>query len=100
MGVVPSRRVGVPSLVLLLVLAVLTACEWSTTGHDASKTGFNPFERTIGVDNVADLQLGWSAPFVGQTAVAGGMVYATGLPTGAASDSPRMLVAFDATGVN
>jgi outer membrane protein assembly factor BamB len=49
-----ATRRTVTLLALFVLLAA--ACDWSTEGFDAARTGSNPFERTIGVNNVGTLQ--------------------------------------------
>src|SRR2546429_878015 len=40
--------------------------DWSTYGFDLARTGFNPFETTIGVDNAGSLHELWSYHLGGQ----------------------------------
>jgi outer membrane protein assembly factor BamB len=79
------------SLLAVLVLAA-AGCDWPMFGFSASGGRYNPSETAIGVGNVADLEIAWSADErVGSSSpvVAKGLVY-----TGADGS----VVAYDATG--
>ena len=56
-------------IALLVVLLVLAAgCNhWQTLGYDSARSGTNPYETTIRVDNVGQLQEAWSADAGGIT---------------------------------
>src|SRR5260221_13519854 len=41
---------------------VLSGCDWSMTRFGPAQTGYDPFERTIGVVNVAGVHVAWNAP--------------------------------------
>ena len=65
---------------LVALLVVATGCDWAQLGFDAAHTGSQPFERTIGPGNVAQLTESWSAQTAGRQtpispAVVGGIVY-------------------------
>ncbi len=57
-----------------------TTTDWDSFGFDLQRTGYNPYEATVGVNNVGSLQEVWSSK------VGGGMVhepvYAYGVPVG------------------
>src|SRR5690242_1254774 len=75
------RRTWVAAVVLAAIaLLATTGCQWVMAGFDGGRSGANPYESTIGAGNVDELTELWSAPFGGATAVARGMVYATGAP--------------------
>ena len=65
--------------VLVLLAFGATACGyWSGFRSGAARTGSTPFERVIGVDNVATLGLAWTGTTGGEIsspAVAGGKAY-------------------------
>jgi hypothetical protein len=84
---VRTRRLPtwVRALGVLALVALAAACDttWPTLGFGPARTGHNPFERTVGVDNVDELQQAWSStPLPGGASgsspvVAGGSVYVT-----------------------
>jgi hypothetical protein len=88
---------------VLTVFALSAAgCDWPVFGYGPAHTGYNPFERTVGVANVATLHESWRAQLGtsgGSTApvVVNGVVYATSV---AVSAPQFQLEAFDAAGVN
>jgi outer membrane protein assembly factor BamB len=60
---------------------VAAQASWSQTYHDSGHTGYNTQETTLGVGNVASLQLLWASGVAGGVtnfAVADGVVYAMG----------------------
>jgi outer membrane protein assembly factor BamB len=64
-----------------LALPAAAAANWAQTNYNGAHTGYNPSEKTLGVGNVASLQLLWAASVAGGVtnfAVDGGVVYATG----------------------
>lgn len=75
-----SRRAG---LVLVLVASVvLSACQWSMPRFDAAGSGHNSFDTSIGVGDLASVELRTTAVVPGATAggtpvVAGNLVYVT-----------------------
>ena len=83
--------------VLLFLAVVLSGCHWPNFMFGPDRTGFNPFETTVGVNNVSSLQQLWSrsltpasgAGFDWSPTVADGAVY---LPFGT-----NQLGAFDPT---
>jgi len=86
-----TRRIG-RAIIAIVGALLLTGC-WPTFQGNPARTGNNPFETAIGVDNVADLQLAWSATTggpVGSPVVAGGVVFV--------GSSDNKLRAFDADG--
>src|SRR6201993_5152940 len=53
---------GFASLALFLVPGLATAqSEWLTWGHDPERTGSNPDEKILTKDNVAQLEVKWTA---------------------------------------
>jgi outer membrane protein assembly factor BamB len=50
---------------LVLLAAPAQAADWGTFGFDSERTGANPLERALGVDNVGRLRQAWSAPLEG-----------------------------------
>lgn len=49
----------------VLLLVFTTGCDWLTWGDGPERQGRNPYERTIGVNNVANLRQAWSTPLGG-----------------------------------
>jgi hypothetical protein len=49
--------------VLALVVIVASACAWPMDRYGPGRTGHNPFERTIGVDDVAGLEVASTGSF-------------------------------------
>jgi outer membrane protein assembly factor BamB len=73
-----QMRVRAVMLVALVVL--LAACDWTMSGYDAGNTGFNPSEPELGVGDVGALTQSWASMPKNVTnparpAVAGGVVY-------------------------
>ena len=85
-------------LLAVLVAVLATGCTWSQFHGDAARTGFQPYESTIGSSTVASLSEVWTAR-IGVTAsspvVSGGRVYIGG---GGYPNSPGDLKVFDAAG--
>src|SRR5690349_16180172 len=92
-----ERRLGAVALVTVTVL--LASCQWTTFGFGPGRAGSNSPEQTIGVGNVAQLQLRFSTVTTGQTAVVGGHVYQVGRPASSSGDLAILRV-FDAAGVD
>src|SRR5688572_21832904 len=83
------------AFVLGAVALLLAACQWGHVGFSPARTRFNPFENTIGADNVDQLVERWSVPLdapVGDPVVSGGRVYVN-----AGSDERTAFHALDAT---
>jgi outer membrane protein assembly factor BamB len=81
----PVWRLFVPLLLATVALAPLPAAaataNWSQTYANSGHTGFNSQEDTLGIGNVASLQLLWAAGVAGGVtnfAVDNGMVFAAG----------------------
>jgi outer membrane protein assembly factor BamB len=75
-----SRTLAVALLALFPL--VLGSCDWAQFRYGDSGTGFNPFERVIGVGNVSGLHRRWSESSAAPGAesspvVVNGIVYAT-----------------------
>jgi outer membrane protein assembly factor BamB len=73
--------------------------DWPTYGHDANRTGFNPWETTLSTGNVAQLAAAWQAyigiggaPTSGTPTVAAGRVF-----VGSSVATGPDFFAFDAT---
>jgi hypothetical protein len=83
---------------VLVLFAVMTAaCNWPMVGFDTAHTNYNPWEQRINVANVGSLRPSWTAPLasgIAQPVVADGIVYASN------NDSPFVVAAFDARGVD
>jgi hypothetical protein len=83
---------------------LLGGCQWAMYGFGPGRTGSNPIESTIGLGNVAQLQLRWTAavtspvssPEENQIVVANNLVYAAIAP----GVHPATVDVFDAAGVN
>src|SRR5262245_55495834 len=62
------------------VVVVAAGCGWPTLGGDAARSGTNPYERTLTLGNVAQLQQSWSAdaPGTSPPAVDAARVYVVG----------------------
>ena len=91
-------RSSLSGLVMATVAMVLVAgCAWPMYGGNAGRTGLNPGESSIGIGNVATVQLRWSAPSTGSIVVGNGMLYQVGALTSSPS-SPRVLRAYDPLG--
>ena len=71
--------------VLVSLVVVAAACDWTTVGFDASRSGFNSLDKAITVENVGAL-CEWTAALAtaagSDPVVAGGKVFATSSPTG------------------
>src|SRR5688572_10770068 len=83
------------AFVLGAVALLLAACQWGHVGFSPARTRFNPFENTIGADNVDQLVERWSVPLdapVGDPVVSGGRMYVN-----AGSDERTAFHALDAT---
>jgi hypothetical protein len=61
--------VGRGVLIVVLVL-VAAACDWTQYGYGPGHTGYNPTETKIGVGNVASLNLAWTAAVTADATVA------------------------------
>jgi outer membrane protein assembly factor BamB len=98
-GVVMYRRSLAIACVITSFAFIAAGCDWPMFAYGPAHTGYNPFERTIGVANVGALHESWTArlgdPLGGSAppVVVNGIVYAT---SGA---GPFRLEAFDAGGV-
>ena len=89
-----SRRTFLSYLVVGVV--VLSGCDWSMTRFGPAQTGYDAFETTIGVNNVANVHAAWSAPIpVGEPH---GLVVANGVLFVGTDSSVAPLYAFDAKG--
>lgn len=89
------------SLLAVVVVGALalSACDWGQPGFGPDRRSANPFESTIGVDNVANLAELWSAPLApvgsrSQVLRVGGRVLA--VTNGGAADDRSTLAALDA----
>jgi hypothetical protein len=90
-----SRR-ALFSWVVVAVVVLLSGCDWTMTRYGPAQTGFDPFETTIGVSNVASVHSAWSAPIpVGEPH---GLVVANGVLFVGTDTSVAPLYAFDAKG--
>jgi hypothetical protein len=94
------QRAGRLGIVLALVV-LAAACDWTTVGFDASRSGWNAPDTAITPANVATLTQKWKAA-LGSTSgsepvVAGGRVFASSSPDGTVTAGA--LHAFDAKGV-
>jgi outer membrane protein assembly factor BamB len=74
------------------LVLVLAGCTWPMFRFGPARTGHNPYERTLGVANVATLREAWTAAVdvASSPVVSGGVVYVGGT---------QQLYAFDAAGV-
>ena len=92
-----AGRVGV--LVSLVVVAA--ACDWTTVGFDASRSGFNSLDGVITTANVGTLTQKWQASLAtgagSDPVVAGGKVFAASSPT--VNVTTGALQSYDARGV-
>jgi hypothetical protein len=86
------------ALVSLVVIAA--ACDWTTVGFDASRSGFNSLDKAITLENVGTLTPKWRAVLAtaagSDPVVAGGKVLATSSPTG--NVTTGALQSYDARG--
>jgi PQQ-like domain len=91
-----SRRLVLPAVVLLSL--AVSSCQWAMYGFDAGRSGVNPGEHWIDTTNVDTLVEQWTAPVVGPTVIARGVVY---VATGPGCCVPRTanLFAFQGNGV-
>src|SRR6476661_9497312 len=61
-------------IVVVVLVALLSACSWSQQGFDGGSTQNNPFESAIGPANVATLVRSWSLPEVANGGYSGVLV--------------------------
>ncbi len=100
-----SRRRSAGFAVLSVVVAslLLGGCQWSMYGFGSGRTGSNPFESTIGVGNVGQLQLRWTAPVTSPVSIVedNGFVVANNLVYASVGPNVRRSAVdvFDAVGV-
>ena len=83
------------TVIAVLAVTVLTACDWPMARGGPARTGFNAGETVIGTNNVTGLTLRWSQPLrccADDLAVAGALVYVH-----LSSDADHRLVALDAS---
>jgi outer membrane protein assembly factor BamB len=89
---------GRRTVVLLTVTVLLASCEWTHFRAGPERSGSNPLERTIGVNNVGQLVAAWSQSIgpAGDRSpvVAGGKIFVA--TDGAGGQSPAVLYAKDA----
>jgi PQQ-like domain len=94
-----QRAVRVGILVALVIVAA--ACDWTTVGFDASRSGFNPVEIPISTSNVGSLTQKWKAALGtgrgSEPVAAGGKVFVTGDTIGTLTSAT--LQSFDARGI-
>lgn len=94
------QRAGRFGIVLSLVV-VAAACDWTTVGFDASRSGYNSLDQTITTANVGALTQKWKAALASsagsEPVVAGGKVFATSRPAGNVTSGA--LQSYDARGV-
>jgi outer membrane protein assembly factor BamB len=62
---------------LVALVVVLGACDWSHAGFGAARTGFNPSEPALTATSVQHLTQAWSAPVETSNVVANGVIYTT-----------------------
>ena len=82
----------------VVLMVVATACNWTTVGFDASRSGFNSLDKAITPANVGTLTQRWKAALAtgagSAPVVAGGKVFVTSDST--ASVTSSALQAYDA----
>jgi outer membrane protein assembly factor BamB len=88
------KRTAFRIVILATLTSLLAACDWPTFAFGPARTGHNPFESTIGLENVGALHVAWTAKTVdaqvASPVVSGGVVYV--------ADVANRLYAFDAAG--
>jgi hypothetical protein len=96
----PGRPIWTALLVVTIAVLV-SGCDWVALGYDASRSGTNPSETTIGPGNVGTLQQQWSATIgpgpTDQSAATWSPVVASGTVFAGSKDG--VLRAFDKQGV-